>query len=464
MQPIFSSRSVYHFTPISNLPTILQHGLLSRGRQEDMKLPLRSIAWKSIQGHRSELAVPVGPRGVAQDYVPFYFSNLTHMLLAVILNKVVDEQEIIHIEMPLSIMERYPAVFTDAPTIPHSSPHFYERPKDLVRLDWDAIDMPTWKLQRIDLRHAHMAELLVYQKVPIQEATRIIVWDQAVAAQVRQMYDLAGLPAPRVEADSNSYFLDTSSSEPKPRISGPSVIRQAVENTVQNILRQQTNHNHPRFQTLRELRDALNADFSALPETAELVGLETDNRAHYEDVGSHTRRVLAELLNTAEYLQLNIPNRTLLEVATYLHDIGKGPKSRWAASGGKQQIDMDHPVKALPMLERILSEEIAEIGPTEIDLICRLVAYHDIIGGVLASGRQIQELLSVVHNERELDMLMALSRADAAAINPTWGQPEARKALRQEVIRRMRSVESHSEPENRNLGATPTNRKGNEHG
>ena len=148
---------------------------------------------------------------------------------------------------------------------------------------------------------------------------------------------------------------------------------------------------------------------------------------------------MSELLKTPEYQKLTPWNQVLLEIAGYLHDIGKGPKSRWAASGGRQQIDHNHPIKALPMLRRIFSEELARADVADLDLICRLVAYHDIIGGIVYAGRRIEELLSIITNETELDMLVGLSKADATAINPAWGEPALRDALRQTVRSRLES-------------------------
>ena len=430
----FQARTVYHFTPLANLPTILDHGLLSAREQARRGLPQRSIVWEAIQTHRANLMVPCGPGGSADDYVPFYFTKLSPMLLAVITNKVVDEEAIIHFEFSIDILESYPAVFSDAAISPNSHPGFFTLPEDLGHLDWRIIDSPEWHLPDPRLRHARLAELLIYRGIPLAGTRRIIVWDNNVARSVAGLYASRGILPPTIETDPGCYFYDPLAAGLKPAVSGPNLILQAYQKTVTQLHSASGQDAHPRFANLNEMLACLQRDFSCLPETAELEGLETDNRAHIEDVGAHTRRVVAELLKTAEYRGLPPADRILLEIAGYLHDIGKGPKSRWAAFGGRQQIDHDHPIKALPMLERIFTHEVAVLDRDGAGLICKLVAYHDIIGGIVYSGRRLDELLAVISTERELDMLISLSKADATAINPAWGEPTPRDALRLAVV------------------------------
>jgi len=57
LSAVYRSRSVYHFTPIANLPAILEHGLLAISEQKRLGLPLHTIVWEAIQAHRASLAV-----------------------------------------------------------------------------------------------------------------------------------------------------------------------------------------------------------------------------------------------------------------------------------------------------------------------------------------------------------------------------------------------------------------------
>ncbi|MGQ7146741.1 HD domain-containing protein, partial [Escherichia sp. SS-MK2] len=55
-------------------------------------------------------------------------------------------------------------------------------------------------------------------------------------------------------------------------------------------------------------------------------------------------RRVASLLNTeSAFHDLSERERLVVTLAAYLHDIGKGPKSRW--KDGVQKVDDTHPIK-----------------------------------------------------------------------------------------------------------------------
>ncbi len=429
----FRGRKVYHFTPVSNLPMILAHGLLSLNEQKSQGLPLRTIVWEAVQRHRAGVTIPVGPGETPEAYISFYFCKLSPMLLTIMSSKAIDEQEIIHFEFPIEILETYPSVFTDGAVIPNSYPNFFADPRELDNLNWQAIDSPAWRMPSESLRHARLSELLIHRQIAIDALSRIIVWDSRIADMVTKIFQAAGHRPPLIETDPTCYFLANENPD-QPMISGPNLIYQAYQNTIQLLANDLNHARHPRFANLDDLRAGLRQNPYCLPETLELAGLETDNRAHFEDVGAHTRRVVNEALRSPEYAALSDHDTMLVEIAAYLHDIGKGPKDRWAAYRGKQQLDPDHPIKALPMLRRILVEDVAHIAYEDAVLICKLVVYHDIIGGILFSGRKLEELLGLFESVREFEMLMCLGRADSVAINPSWNHAAEREALRQAVL------------------------------
>jgi HD superfamily phosphodiesterase len=432
----YLNRCVYHFTTIDHLRSILEHGLLSRTQLHARAIPVTSLGWQTSQNHRSNTVILAEPGKTPDDYVPLYFSKLSPMLLTILNNKTVDEQDMIHFEFPIQVMEKYPSVFTSAAILPDASPDFYTRADELDWLHWDLIDSLAWRLPDHKLRLVRMAELLILYELPVASARSIIVWNEAVAQRVNQViHQEYHLQIP-VRMDAECYFIDPDEPLQTPAVMGPRLIFEIYQSTLtrigEKVNRVKSSY---RFTSLDDLKDKLRQDLAALPETEELIGLETDNRAHVEDVGAHTRRVVTEVFKTPEYQQLDAHLQTVLEVAAYLHDIGKGPRSRWIKHGGRQQIDFNHPVKALPLVERILTEEVARVASADARLICMLVAYHDIIGGVLFSGRRKEELLNIINNLQEYDLLSSLSKADAIAINPAWGEPAHRIRLREEIIK-----------------------------
>jgi UTP:GlnB (protein PII) uridylyltransferase len=173
-----------------------------------------------------------------------------------------------------------------------------------------------------------------------------------------------------------------------------------------------------------------------LKETRELIGLETANDVHIENVDDHTRSVVQRLTASDYFRELDSDAQLLCEVAAYLHDIGKGPKSRWAAKGGKQQAERDHPLRSVEMLVRILTEEIREIDPADVRSLAKLICYHDLVGDILGKERDTVQLEDISETEKDLDMLIALGMADMRAISNSWFEKHANEvpALRAQVI------------------------------
>jgi len=431
----FQNRCVYHFTHLFNLPHILNHGLLAKNEKERLRIKHTSIAYNEIQERRACMEVPCGCGGVVHDYVPLYFCKLSLMLLAVVSNKIADQPLIIHLEFPISIMNQYPFVFTDASANTAIPPSFYNDANDLAQLNWKAIDSLKWSMPSDLLKQARQAELLIHGKIDASSISRIIGWNDSVRDKVRADYKEAHISPPPVVGDRYHYYIDFYGSNCHSIVTGPFFIKKAYQETVENLIPQINNASSPQFDRLSAmLKDGFQENFGCIPETAELIDLKTDNQVHTGDVGTHTLQVVAELRKLSEFDSLSRADRLLVEVAAYLHDIGKGPKSRWTANGGKQKVDADHPIKALPMLQRILTEEIETITVRAAKVICKLVCYHDLVGDIIGKGRRIEELIDVVEDERDLNMLIALGKADMRAIIPSWANEERIEDIRTQVI------------------------------
>ena len=69
-------RELHYIAPIANVPSILEHGLLSH--QKAAKLPHRSVAMEEIQDRRRVKRIPNA--GPLHDYVNLYFDAHNPML------------------------------------------------------------------------------------------------------------------------------------------------------------------------------------------------------------------------------------------------------------------------------------------------------------------------------------------------------------------------------------------------
>ena len=417
----FKHRSVYHFTHLDNLLGILEHGLLSTSENKRLGIEYNSVALSDIQGRRATMPVTCGHGGGVHDCVPLYFCKRSSMLLYLVRNKIVDQQFIIYFEFPILIMDDYPYAFCDAAANTEIHPNFYCSSSELDKLNWKAIDELKWKMQTEKLKQERMAELLIHRRIDKASISRIIVWNDPIKKHILECYDEAGIKAPPIGFDPIHYFIDFYGSGQHSIVTGPYFINKTYKEAIDYVFQNIGKASNPKFNKLKDLRAALRTNLGCIPETAEIVGLESDNEMHTEDVGTHTLKVVGELRKLSVFKDMNSTDKLLVEIAAYFHDIGKGPKSRWASNKGKQQVDPDHPIKALPMLKRILTEDIAKIKPRSAKVICKLVCYHDIVGDIVAKGHRVEELERIVENERELGMIISLGKADMMSVSPAWG-------------------------------------------
>jgi ssDNA thymidine ADP-ribosyltransferase, DarT len=410
-------RRIYHFTHIYNLPRILTHGFLAKNEDEFPADDHLSVAEMAIQNRRATMAVTCGTRGVVHDYVPLYFGALSPMLLAVVNKKNVDQRDIIYFEFPIAILDRDDVVFTDASANTEIPPNFYSDTARMDRLNWNEIDSRKWRSQTDALKHQRMAEVLVHRRLRISDAVRVVVWDSEIQRQVQELAQAVGVRLPPVVIDRFNYFTKFAQGSNDSLVTGPRGTWTAYKQACQQVHQAQRTNDAP-FQTLQELLMAIRRDFGSIPETAELVGLESENVVHNRTVDRHTQDVVARLKLLPRFGKLAGRDQDVTELAAYLHDIGKGPKARWA--DGVQKVDADHPVGAMPMMVNILTMYVRHVSAEDVDLLLKLVCYHDLVGEVLGKGRDERQIVEIARDERELAMLFALGHADASSLVEAW--------------------------------------------
>lgn len=427
-----ANRYVYHFSHIDNLPNILRHGFLANNHSSFPVNGHRSIAAADIQRRRARMLVPCGPGGCVHDYVPLYFGSRSLMLLGVINAKNVDQRDILYFEFPISLVTRPDVVFTNASANTDVAPNFYNNPADLSKLDWEAIDLLTWSEPDDAKRHRRMAELLVHGRLAVTDATRCVVWN--ANARERVLAIVGNKPFPSIEYESSGrrhWFTAFMNNSAASVVVGPREIAEIFQSTCDAIQEESEKvSDDALFEDLDDLLSGLRKDFGCLTHTAELIGLQSANGLHKKTVDIHTFEVVSRLRSLPEFLRLEAGLKDLVEIAAYLHDIGKGPRSRWEWNGGLQKVDPNHPVGAMPMVVDILTKHVAYVNQEDAEAIAKLVCYHDLVGDVLGRGRDERQIIEVCDgDEDDLDMLFALGRADAMALVETWWDEKAAEAL-----------------------------------
>ncbi len=428
-------RFFFHFTHIDNLKSIVENGLLCTNSKNKSNIEHTNVASEGIQERRSTMAVPCGSKGVVHDYVPFYFCSVNPMFLSMLYSKNVDQPLIVILAIPIERLAENDAIFTDASANTKELPNFYEDPADLSLLDWSAIDNLKWKSADDSERHRRMAEVLIYNNVSIEDVEYIIVWNEDIKKLVSEIFDNEGVKIPKItyspfKTKYKFYFTKFmfKGRDGESLVTGPQALKTKLKKTIKYIINERAKtigSTTYKFENIKGCLNELKNHFCAIPELEGIYGLETVNDVHSNNVSDHTISVINELKNAKYYIEATLLDKRILKLSAYLHDIGKGPASKW--NSGKQSAYPDHPVDSLTMLRRILVEDIKDLSDYEIRLICLLVGYHDLIGEIFGKGRHWKQLISVIKSEKELEMLSALNYADVSAINFVWAMEYSSK-------------------------------------
>ncbi|MDX7853788.1 DarT ssDNA thymidine ADP-ribosyltransferase family protein [Aeromonas caviae] len=418
----YRHRNAYHFTSIENLESIIDNGLYSTNQKNARNINHVNVAEEGIQRRRAQMQVPGAGGRVVHDYVPFYFAKKTPMQLAVLHKKNVDQQFIIYFSVPIFLLEtRLGAYFTNASANTAIPPTFHSgnnNAEQLDTLDWQTIDCNGWSYIDENQKHRKMAELLLPDHVHLNDVNQIITWNKYISEQVRLIFRNKGVAAPNIVEGGGEHYYCQPGNWSCSLVTGPIALKSLFEQVVTDV------DSHPRqeipkFQSLGHTLHAVRTNFGAIKELEDINGLIANYGPHRGDVGAHSRRVADLITKSHEYHQLDATHREILELAAYLHDIGKGPKTRWP-NNIMNKADEEHPRKSLPMLKRILTEDLPVLPTDLVRKIVMLVTYDDLLGEIVAKGRNKSQLFDIVTSPEDINMLVALSKADIGSFNNIW--------------------------------------------
>lgn len=415
-----SGRFAYHFTLFDNLESIIDSGIMCTNLKKKRGVNHISIAEESIQSRRSTMSIPHAPGKVVHDYVPFYFSKKTSMQLGVINKKNIDQPLLLYFAIPIEAVCNIPdTVFSDASANTDVPPNFYNSSDadKLHGLNWEAIDSKKWGCPSDEFRHQKMAELLLPERVGLDQISYIVVWNDWIKEEVGKVFAKKGITPPAIRFDDEHYYLNFYEGGRKSIVTGPRFLKHLFEEAVDYIKSNQ--RTDPTYTGLTQALTAIVSDFCTIKELADIEGLKASYPPHFDEVGVHSRKVVNALTSIQEYINLSQHDKDLVRLAAYFHDIGKGPKSRWKVCE-MERADNDHAVKSLPMLQRILTEEIGNLTAEDIRKVVMLVTYDDLIGDIVAKDRDEKQLTEIVTSENDINMLIALSKADMQSINAVW--------------------------------------------
>lgn len=416
----------YHFSHLDNLDSILKNGLVCTNRKLKLGLGHYNIANKSIQDRRSKMEIICEDglsNGVVHDYVPFYFSTRTPMLLSLINQKKVDQPEIIFFGVKTEMIKSENFIFTDASANTIDFPNFYKNFENLDKLNWEVINSKKWSYTPIE-RHQKMAEVLI-KDFSFIFVDHIVVFNEHYQEKVSKILDENGInPKPKIvfEPHNCNYFyytkFSTKGKEKQNLVIGPKSLKNQYDYVNYNVNKLRLSNSNFNCVSITELLDKLDNNFCYLEETAGIFELATSNDMHDCTVSDHTLEVVENLKKNQKFKDLDEQDKSILLLSAYLHDIGKGPHTKWPDQ--IQPNYPDHPYDSLEQCQRILIEEIENLNEEQIRILTLLIGYHDILGDLSKDSRNTIELKKIIKNEKDLMLLYILSQADILAINIDW--------------------------------------------
>lgn len=173
---------LYHMTRLENMPSILEHGLLSRKRIEENNLNFENIANPDILAGRENVQAP----HPLSEYVPFHFFAGNPFDYGVCRTYGSENMVIITIYRSLAQTYDFP-VITAHPL--NQFAQIYSYRDGISKIDWSVLDKeyPERDYNDNDIKQKCMAECIVPSKIPTNYFAMIFVYNEAAKAKIQKM-------------------------------------------------------------------------------------------------------------------------------------------------------------------------------------------------------------------------------------------------------------------------------------
>ncbi|HSK75892.1 MAG TPA: DUF4433 domain-containing protein [Thermoanaerobaculia bacterium] len=202
---------IFRATHRLNLPWALANGLHSRS--SDLQAPnFVAIGNAEIIYRRQSRKVPIAPGGDLADYIPFYFTPYSPMLLNIKTGYGGVQQrpndDIIILVSSLITLEKLgiPYVFTDRHAV-LTAARFFRHRADLGHVDFELLQRRDFKRDDNDPGkfERYQAEALAYQRLPMEALMGVACYTEAVRQEVEAATSSAGVSV-KVVARPDWYF------------------------------------------------------------------------------------------------------------------------------------------------------------------------------------------------------------------------------------------------------------------
>lgn len=186
---------IFRVTHRRNLPWLLDHGLhcLSSDTQDDGFITIGSH--DLIQG-RTTHQVPMAPGGVLADYIPFYFTPYSPMLLNIVTGRNVQARSKSDIVILVSSLPKVEDagvqfLFSDRHAyLIHAA--FSDNIADLATMvRWDLLQARDFKKDPEDPEKSELyqAEALIHRHLPVDALKGMVTYNETVQAEIQALVD-----------------------------------------------------------------------------------------------------------------------------------------------------------------------------------------------------------------------------------------------------------------------------------
>lgn len=191
---------IFRITHVANVPWILANGLhCSNGPLSDPNYV--QIGNVDIIARRTQRAVPLAPGGTLSDYIPFYFTPYSPMLLNIKTgyNGVTQRpmEEIAILVSSLREVQKHGIgfVFSDRHAYLQAT-NFYNDLERLDQIDWTILQARDFRRNPEDPGkfERYQAEALIHRHLPVAALSGVVCYGQKQQEHIQKNCDNFGLP------------------------------------------------------------------------------------------------------------------------------------------------------------------------------------------------------------------------------------------------------------------------------
>jgi hypothetical protein len=190
---------IFRIVHRDNVPWILGHGIYCRNSAiQDANY--RTIGNLELIDRRQHRVVPISPGGTLSDYIPFYFTPYTPMMLNIKtgyggITKVPNEDVVIFVSSLRNLAKMGRTfVFTDRHAYLVNA-EFYNDLDNLDQIDWQILQNRDFKRDPDDPEklERYQAEALVHNHIPVEAFIGMVCYTDEIKESISQIVNNNGL-------------------------------------------------------------------------------------------------------------------------------------------------------------------------------------------------------------------------------------------------------------------------------